>query len=252
MRAPDDGRVLPVLAETPRRQVVLSGVWVVLFVILLTAAAVRIGAEVQPTWWLPLALFLGIAAADFGSGLVHWLADTWGRADLPVVGPRVLLPFRLHHVNPDDFLRRSFLDTNGDVAAGMLPMVALLLWIPLDTTAWQAGGLFLIALCAFGGLTNQIHQWAHVPAPPRLVRLLQRLGLFLPPISHAGHHGGKYDAHYCITTGWCNRPLEAVGFFRGVEEVITRLTGALPRNDDQAWAEQHRVARYEDAQDGPG
>jgi hypothetical protein len=159
MKASDHAGVLPVLAESPRRQVVLSGLWVVLFVLLLTAAAVRIGAEVQPTWWLPVALFLGIAAADFGSGLVHWAADTWGRADLPCIGPRVLLPFRLHHVNPDDFLRRSFLDTNGDAAAGMVPILALLLWMPLDTTQWQAAGPFLFALCAFGGLTNQIHQW---------------------------------------------------------------------------------------------
>jgi hypothetical protein len=66
MKASDHAGVLPVLAESPRRQVVLSGLWVVLFVLLLTAAAVRIGAEVQPTWWLPVALFLGMAAADSG------------------------------------------------------------------------------------------------------------------------------------------------------------------------------------------
>ena len=250
MKASDHAGVLPVLAESPRRQVVLSGLWVVLFVLLLTAAAVRIGAEVQPTWWLPVALFLGMAAADFGSGLVHWAADTWGRADLPCIGPRVLLPFRLHHVNPDDFLRRSFLDTNGDAAAGMVPILALLLWMPLDTTQWQAAGPFLFALCAFGGLTNQIHQWAHVPSAPPLVRLCQQCDVFLPPVAHAAHHAGEDDAHYCITTGWCNRPLESVGFFRRLEEVVTRLTGALPRNDDHAWAEQHRATADKDAQDG--
>ena len=250
--APHPGRVLPVLAQSPRRQVMLSCLWVVLFAILLTAAAGRIGAEVQPTWWMPLALCLGIAAADFGSGLVHWAADTWGRADLPGIGPRVLLPFRLHHVNPDDFLKRSFLDTNGDAAAGMVPVLALLLWMPLDTPWWQAAGLFLFALCAFGGLTNQIHQWAHVRSAPRLVRLFQQLGLFLPPAAHDAHHAGEYDAHYCITTGWCNGPLEAIGFFRRLEELITGLTGARPRNDDHEWAEQHRAARDKDAPDGPG
>jgi hypothetical protein len=39
------------------------------------------------------------------SGIVHWSADTWGRDDLPVVGQRLLVPFRLHHVDPDDLWR---------------------------------------------------------------------------------------------------------------------------------------------------
>ena len=64
-----------------------------------------------------------MAAADFGSGLVHWAADTWGRDDLPVIGRRLLVPFRVHHVNPDDFLRRRFVDTNGDVAFLAVPVL---------------------------------------------------------------------------------------------------------------------------------
>jgi len=38
---------------------------------------------------------------------------------------------------------------------------------------------------------------------------------------------------------FCNRPLEAIGFFRCFEGAITRLTGARPRQDDRRYG-----ARY--------
>ena len=48
------------------------------------------------------------------------------------IGPRLLVPFRVHHVNPEDFLRRRFVDTNGEVAA-----------ITLDDIDWRAGLLLV-------------------------------------------------------------------------------------------------------------
>ena len=235
--------MLPRHLELSRSQRAFSAISIAAALALFGLCAARIATEVHLTqWWVPLALLGGMAAADFGSGIVHWFADTWGRDDLPVIGRRLLVPFRLHHVNPDDLLERPFIDCNGDVAFVTLPVLLGLLAVPL-TAPW--GGplaIFLFALCGIGMMTNQIHQWAHMPSPPRLVRLIQQCGLFLGHAAHADHHDSPYDANYCITTGWCNRPLEAIGFFRRLERAITRVTGAQPRQDDRRYEAAHAAA----------
>ena len=201
--------------------------------ILLLAGTLRVTVRIDRLhWWIPVSLVMGVVVADFASGLVHWAADTWGHADMPMIGKRVLLPFRVHHVNPDDILRRSFLDANGDVAALTVPALIGLLFVPVDNEAGQVVSVAGMGCCAIGMLTNQIHQWAHRPSPPRPVRLLQALGLVLRPGDHARHHGSPFAVHYCITTGWCNALLEATGFFRRLETAVTAFTGIRPREDE--------------------
>ena len=169
----------------------------------------------------------GIGAADFASGLVHWSADTWGRADFPIVGPRLLVPFRVHHVNPDDFLRRRFLDTNGDLATVAVPALAGPAGRSRSTPRGSMSSLAIpdSACCALGGMTNQIHQWAHMATPPAIVRSLQPQACCCGRAARQDITGACTTRGYCITTGWCNLPLEAIRFFRRLENVITRLSG---------------------------
>ena len=230
----------PVHYETSLAQFVFSAASIAAAFAALAALGIRLVAHGDVwAWWTPFALIAGMAAADFGSGLVHWGADTWGRDDLPVIGRRLLVPFRVHHINPDDFLRRSFVDTNGDVAFLTAVVLAALLFLPLEPSWAGPLAVFGFALCGVGMMTNQIHQWAHMPSPPRAVRVLQDARIILGRGEHAAHHDRPYDAHYCITTGWGNRPLEAIGFFRGLERTITRLTGARPRHDDERYEQRY-------------
>jgi plasmanylethanolamine desaturase len=231
MHRPQDTLALP---EPTTASLIFAGTSIATELLLLLALTLRMVAHVElHPWSVLLAFVAGVAAADFASGLVHWAADTWGRADLPVIGPRVLWPFRVHHTNPDDFLRRRFLDTNGDVAALVTVVLGGILLMPLDRPWQQWLGVAGLGLCAFGGWTNQSHQWAHMPSPPRVVRVGQAAGVLLRPADHAAHHGAPYHGHYCITTGWCNRPLEAARFFRRLEKAVTFVTGAVPREDER-------------------
>jgi plasmanylethanolamine desaturase len=189
-------------------------------------------------WWLLPAIFAGALAADFLSGLIHWAADTWGDVRMPLVGSRVLHPFRVHHVNPDDFLSRRFLDANGEVAMLIVPALAGALTIPLESRSAMIAAVFLASLCGIGLWTNQIHQWAHMTRPPAVVRALQACRLILSRPSHMRHHRLPYTDSYCITTGWCNRPLAAIGFYACLERVISRLTGIPPRLNEAEFHER--------------
>jgi ubiquitin-conjugating enzyme E2 variant len=202
---------------------------------LLAAHLVRLaGAAALLAWWTPFVAAAALLLADFASGLVHWAADSWGSERMPLLGRRFLKPFRVHHENPDDILRRGFVDLNGDVALLSLPLLVGGLLIPLSDTAGRLATVFCVALGACALPTNQVHQWAHRTQIPGWVRRLQSCGLILSPERHALHHAAPHTTHYCITTGWCNAALTRSLFFPRLEAVVSRLTGLVPRSDDAA------------------
>jgi hypothetical protein len=194
-------------------------------------------------WWLPLAALVGILASDFASGFVHWMFDTWGSVDTPVVGRLAIRTFRHHHVDAKAITRHDFIETNGhNVSLSLLPVtVGVFLVRPESATLLEVFiGMALLSLAVFNGFTGQIHKWAHTDSPPRLVRLLQRARLVISPDHHSPHHSAPYTRSYCITVGWLNAPLRAVRFFETLERIITWMTGAIPREDDLG-AEQARL-----------
>jgi hypothetical protein len=186
------------------------------------------------SWTTPVATLLALPAADFVSGLVHWTADTWGSEKWPFIGRRFLRPFRVHHINPHDFLRRNFVDTNGDVAMFCLPLLLAAFSIPLTNASGRFGAVFLAAFCFWSLPTNQIHQWAHMPSPPKLVRFLQQCGVILGRQHHQVHHRSPFATNYCIINGWCNRGLAKINFFRRAECCISSLTGLTARAEEES------------------
>lgn len=189
-------------------------------------------------WWAPIVVLAAAVAADFVSGLVHWTADTWFSETMPVLGRRFLRPFRVHHVNPDDFLRRDVIDCNADVAMLNIPILAAALLVPVATDTGAAASLALAAFAAVSLPTNQVHQWAHMPVPPVPIRWLQRHRLILSVEDHARHHREPFVTNYCIATGWCNRWLSATRFFPSCERLITRLSGVEARADEETFQDR--------------
>lgn len=204
---------------------------------------VAIAVKVYPlhsshTWVIVAALATGFVFADFVSGFVHWMADTWGSADMPILGKSLVRPFREHHVDQKAMTLHDYIETNGANCLVSLPVAAGVLFIPLDIPGWVTFALFSVvsigSMVFFVMMTNQIHKWSHL-APektPALLKVLQRLHIILPPGHHQLHHTSPYNKYYCITTGWLNWPLSKIGFYRHSERIVTALFGLIPRRDD--------------------
>ncbi|HWE22871.1 MAG TPA: fatty acid desaturase family protein [Myxococcales bacterium] len=183
-------------------------------------------------WLMASAFMSGFVLADFVSGIVHWLADTWGSPDMPLIGQALIRPFREHHVDEKEITRHDFIETNGNNCfISIVPAVCGAL-VPLTgpRNIFIATAIFSVTLWVL--FTNQFHKWAHLDDPPRWIGLLQRLNLVLPRDHHKIHHSAPFAKYYCITVGWLNEPLYRVRFFQTLEWIISAVTGLVPREDD--------------------
>ena len=156
------------------------------------------------------ALVAGHLLADLISGLVHWFADEFFDEDTPLLGPLLIYGFRDHHRNPRDIVTHRFVSVCGYNALATLPVLAALLLWPATDGIGRAVHALLLATSLSVAITNQLHKWAHAERAPRWVRWLQRHGLILPPEHHARHHA-RGDRAYCVTAGWLNPALDALG-----------------------------------------
>lgn len=89
---------------------------------------------------------------------------------------------------------------------------------------------YLFLVCLLIALTNQFHKWAHAYHKlPRIILILQKLHIILPRAHHHLHHIKPNNKFYCITSGWLNYPLERIGFWNRLENLIFKTTGVSPR-----------------------
>lgn len=170
-------------------------------------------------------VIFGYILADLASGVVHWLADRFGTEGTPVFGPSFIRPFREHHTDPREITRHGFVETNGNnCLVSTPPLMLVYLLVPVSPgQLLRISGLGLVLfLCLSVFATNQFHKWAHMERPPAVARVLQRAHVILRPEHHDLHHTAPFETHYCITTGWLNRPLEGLRVFQTLERILRR------------------------------
>jgi hypothetical protein len=175
-------------------------------------------------WLVPLVPALLLA--DFLSGLVHWLEDSYGDPEMPIIGKYVIAPNVLHHFEPRAFTQSPL----GRRNRSLWVLVALIM-----VGIWLAGALtpFWVWVGFFGAISNEVHVWAH--RTPRengpLITALQRWHVVQGPRHHAVHHTDPKRETFCVITELVNPVLDGTKFFRKVESAIQLLTGVSPRPD---------------------
>lgn len=210
------------------------------FVILLLVSLIRITSSLYflRNFWVSLcACVLSMCIADFFSGIAHWSADTWGSLETPFVGNSIIRSFREHHVAPTAMCHHDLFETNGDNCMMTLPfmLLAALMNLKQDSLYSLFVHNFLVLLCVWVALTNQIHKWSHTYRPSCFVTFLQTSRVIVSKREHAVHHRNPFDKYYCITNGWLNPLLASIDFWKRLESVVTSVTGIVPRADDMLW-----------------
>ncbi|MEJ1279125.1 transmembrane protein 189 [Cricetulus griseus] len=185
--------------------------------------------------WLGHALEFGRDAASFLTRMKEKHGDIF---------TAFIRPFREHHIDPTAITRHDFIETNGDnCLVTLLPLLNMAYKFRTQSPEtleqlypWEC---FVFCLTIFGTFTNQIHKWSHTYLGlPYWVTVLQDWHVILPRKHHRIHHVAPHETYFCITTGWLNYPLEVIGFWRRLEDLIQGLTGEKPRADDMKWAQK--------------
>lgn len=194
--------------------------------------------------FIPLffSILMGMAAADFFSGLLHWLFDTWGSSDSLFWGEYIVKSFREHHTRPHLILKRNWIESNG-VPIMVVVSVHIVYTIfiedrliPISQSVHMS--MFLFCFYFMMAVSNEIHKLCHYPKKCGYFVETLRFFKIIPSVAdHKKHHTFPFDDNYCLATGWMNPILRKIEFWRRLEKLITMLTGMKPRQEDHLYYE---------------
>jgi ubiquitin-conjugating enzyme E2 variant len=147
-----------------------------------------------------------LVVTDLISGLLHVVLDNPRSLGLaPIRG--LAQGFQRHHQNPSNIYEMPLYQ---HLYVMHMPLTFLFVAI----LPFRDPGMYVVFLSMVVGLhvMQMAHLWAHLPLErvPSFVRVLHRTRVLLSKRQHDLHHTEPFDKDFCIMSGVCNRPLNAV------------------------------------------
>lgn len=157
-----------------------------------------------------------IIVADFLTGLVHWIEDTYGLPSWPILGALIVEPNIEHHLDPLALCDSPVWLRNYQAGIpACLFSAGVFGWLGLD--GWP-----VVLTVVFAAMGNEVHAWSHAgKSNPWPIRFLQDAGLVQTPQHHAQHHRPPYNRRFCTLTNFTNAVLDLVGFWPALEAVLS-------------------------------
>ncbi len=165
-----------------------------------------------------LIVFSLLLLADFVTGVIHWLEDTYGNPNWPIIGKYIIIPNLEHHKNPRSLLSGNYwnrVDTSVYAACS----IGILCYLS-GYMCWQ---LFTFLLIASQG--NEFHAIAHRNTDENgywLTRL-QKIGLIQTRKTHGWHHKAPYETNFCVMTEFLNPILNRINFWNTIEKILLKI-----------------------------
>jgi ubiquitin-conjugating enzyme E2 variant len=173
-----------------------------------------------------LQLVSTILAADFATGLFHWLEDAYVGVETPLVGKIIAKPNILHHHYPSAIGRHSWWKTSRELILASLGIIGIAaLFGHLN---WE-----IVLFSLLVGNSNEFHKWAHRTRGDNgpVIAFLHRLALLQGARHHSRHHTDPKDSHYCTITVVLNPLLDRARFWARLEGLLARALGWQRRVD---------------------
>lgn len=183
----------------------------------------------EPIFNFLLDILAGYLLADFVLGIYHWFKDTYFGPFTPFIGKHMIWGSRLHHIRP------RYVCEFSDWQLFWSSAKWTLIWMgPLFLFAGPTP--FLAALFLVISLNDVIHKYAHMldDERPRWASFLQKIYVFQTYDEHHLHHISPHEVNYCPITPYVNIVLEELNFWRWLEGLVEKYTGAKARahNDE--------------------